>query len=203
MSIEQDSNTSSTPTSRGGYFSSHQPAARRNITLVAIALSAIITLTALLTRHGPEAASAATNPALTPQREKPEADPSQPRGDAEIALTDDIVSKFEYSPVDVQVPLAELKADPFRGVSSATKPVALPDDAAETRRREEERQAALQAVQSLQLQSISRDDSHRSCTINDVVYQEGQEVDGFVVEEIAMNAVVVRRGPYRFELRVR
>ena len=38
--------------------------------------------------------------------------------------------------------------------------------------------------------------------INNAMYQEGQDVEGFTIEQIAPQAVVVRNGLYRFELRM-
>jgi hypothetical protein len=38
--------------------------------------------------------------------------------------------------------------------------------------------------------------------INNALYTEGQTVEGFLVEKIAPNTVIVRNGQYRFELRM-
>jgi hypothetical protein len=174
---------------------------RRNLTLLMLALTMVTAVAAFFSKHGPQ--SAVASPVANASRESRPHDAAGNRTDQPADATSDIVTKLRFAPAEVQVPLADLKADPFGTGGGSGRPVQLPDDAVESQRREQERQAALEAVQSLQLQAILRDDSHRTCTINGVLYQEGQEVDGFTVEEIATTTVVVRKGVYRFELRVR
>ena len=65
-----------------------------------------------------------------------------------------------------------------------------------------ERQAALKAVQALQLQSIMFGETRRACMINNALCTEGQQVDDFVIEKITQGAVIVRSGTYRFELKM-
>src|SRR5262249_28826455 len=70
--------------------------------------------------------------------------------------TEKVVQQFKTYPSATQVPLADLSTNPFR-VHEETKPTA-PDpslsEAAEKKRREEERQAVRRAAEGLQLQSI-------------------------------------------------
>ena len=82
-----------------------------------------------------------------------------------------------------------------------SQPKTLSETAAK-RRREEERQAVLKAVGALNLQSVIHSGTRKSCMINNTLYTEGQQVDSFVVERISPDAVVVRNGVYRFELRM-
>jgi hypothetical protein len=121
--------------------------------------------------------------------------------DVALANTDMTVEELKSAPASVQVPLMELKVNPFRQGGSGASANDAPEDSAAHDLREQERQSALQAVQSLRLESITHRGPDRACTINNVRYQEGQEADGFLVEEIASNIVVVRKGAYRFELK--
>ena len=113
-----------------------------------------------------------------------------------------MTDEFRFRPGMTQVPVTDLKANPFRSQDGFARRRSrfppIPPNAAKTNRSGRPR---LRAVQSLQLQSILRGDSHRACLINNALYQEGQTVDGFVIEEIGLNTVVVRKGVYRFELK--
>ena len=60
----------------------------------------------------------------------------------------------------------------------------------------------LKAVQELQLQSVMHSDAMQACMIDNTLYREGQQVGGFTVEKINPNAVIVKNGAYRFELRM-
>jgi hypothetical protein len=113
-----------------------------------------------------------------------------------------MVADITFSPATVQVPLMELKGNPFRLLISPDKASQTQDESNADDLREQERQAALKAVQSLQLQSILRGTQKRSCIINNARYLEGQDAGGFLVEEITPNTVVVRKGVYRFELKL-
>ena len=68
------------------------------------------------------------------------------------------------------------------------------------KKREEQKLAALSAAQTLKLQSLMSRGSHRMVMINNTMYQEGDSVDGFVIEKISSTSVVVRQTPFRFEL---
>ena len=117
--------------------------------------------------------------------------------------TQKVVQQFLNYPSMTQVPLSDLRTNPFRvrGETSAGDKTAL-SEAAEKRRREEERLTALRAVQNLQLQSIMFGGSRRACMVNGAMYTEGQTIDGFAIETINQASVVVKSGPYRFELRL-
>jgi hypothetical protein len=49
---------------------------------------------------------------------------------------------------------------------------------------------------------VMHSDARKSCMINNSLYLEGQQVESFTIERISPNAVVVRNGSYRFELRM-
>jgi hypothetical protein len=115
--------------------------------------------------------------------------------------TEKVVQQFLTYPSMTQVPLSDLRMNPFR--QRALRPAdAVPNDAAEKRKREEERVAMLKSVQSLQLQSIMFSDSRKACMINDTMYREGETVDAFTVEKVMPTSVIVKGGVYRFELRM-
>jgi hypothetical protein len=111
--------------------------------------------------------------------------------------TQKYVQQF-LNPMIKQVPLAELHQNPFREKVGGPKN----DDAANARKREEERLAMLKAVQGLQLQSIMYGEQRRACMVNNTLYREGQQVDAFSVEKITATSVIVKNGAYRFELRM-
>jgi hypothetical protein len=115
--------------------------------------------------------------------------------------TEKVVQQFLTYPSMTQVPLSDLRTNPFR--LRPAKPENTPtSDAAERRKREEERVAMLKAVQGLQLQSIMYSETRKACMINDTMYREGQNVGDFTVEKVTQNTVVVKNGVYRFELRM-
>jgi hypothetical protein len=45
-------------------------------------------------------------------------------------------------------------------------------------------------------------DARKACMINNVVYLEGQQVDGFVIRTINPASVIVQQDRYRFELKM-
>jgi len=114
--------------------------------------------------------------------------------------TEEKVRWFRNYPGDNQKPLT---ANPFRmtPLADAGTPVA-PDNERDKRAREEERIAVLKAVNGLQLQSVMHSDARKSCMINNSLYLEGQQVEDFTIEKISPNAVIVRKGSYRFELKM-
>ena len=111
--------------------------------------------------------------------------------------TEKVVKEFLAYPSMAQVPLAELKTNPFR----SSKQIADDSQAGERRKRELEREAVLKAVQELQLQSIMSG-KKGAAVINNTLYTEGQQVGLFTIEKIANGTVIVRSGAYRFELKM-
>jgi hypothetical protein len=114
--------------------------------------------------------------------------------------TEAVVERFMNYPSKTQVPLSALKSNPFRMLPVV--PTADATEAAEKRRREQAREATVKAVQSLALQSVMVSDVRSACMINNTLYTEGQQVDIFVIEKIARNAVVVQANGFRFELKM-
>jgi hypothetical protein len=116
--------------------------------------------------------------------------------------TEKVVQQFLNYPSMKQVPLADLHTNPFRfRVENADTGKPNESEAAAKRRREEERQAVLKAVGDLNLQSVING-AHKSCMINNTLYTEGEQINGFIVEKINPGTVVVKNGVYRFELRM-
>jgi hypothetical protein len=116
--------------------------------------------------------------------------------------TQKVVQQFLNYPSLTQIPLSDLRTNPFR-----VKPEKLNNDgslseAAAKRKLEEERVAALTAVQRLVLQSIMFGGSRRACMVNGAMYTEGQTIEGFTIEKVNQTSVIVKQGPYRFELRM-
>lgn len=118
--------------------------------------------------------------------------------------TEKIVRQFLAYPSVTQVPLEELKTNPFRHQAAVDRGADASRQQldAERRRKEEERQRVLQAVQSLQLKSILHGGTRRACLVNNTLYVEGQTVEGFLIEKINPGSVVVKQDAYRFELRL-
>lgn len=119
-----------------------------------------------------------------------------------LALSDAAIEALKQDPAALQTPLTDLKGNPFCPTGALASETPEVDSAAARRRQEEQREEAMRAVQALRLTSIISGSLHRACLINNALYQEGQEADGFSIEEITPSAVVVRKGIYRFELRV-
>ncbi len=114
--------------------------------------------------------------------------------------TEKVVERFTNYPSMTQVPLADLKSNPFRMLPPT--PTADATEATERRRREQLRDVTVKAVQSLALQSVIVSDVRSACMINNTLFTEGQQVDIFVIEKIVKNAVIVQANGFRFELKM-
>ena len=155
----------------------------------------------LYTRQGPQSAHAAdTTGATTTINDFLAGDAGNVKMmNQTLRETEKVVQEFRSYPGKTQVPVDALKTNPFRLGTDASKPaVEDPDDSVMRRRREEERLAIVRAVEGLQLQSILHG-ARKACMINNTLYQEGQEVEGFLIEQIAPRSVVLRKGDYRFD----
>jgi hypothetical protein len=160
----------------------------------------------MMMRSGPSTAAAAAPETVAAQKTISQFLKS---GNQNVALmekmlrdTEKVVQQFLSYPSMTQIPLSDLRTNPFR--HNPEKPATVADsETAARKKREEERQAALQAVQGLELQSIMHSESRRACMINNALFQEGQTVEGFTVEKITAAAVIVKSGPFRFELRMK
>lgn len=113
-----------------------------------------------------------------------------------------VVEKFTTFSSAKQVPLDGLIKNPFHFETDRPKENVNLEEIARKKKLEEQRQAAIQAAQALQLQSIVVSDTRRGCMINGAFYAEGQTVGDFKVEKINATTVIVREGQFRFQLRM-
>jgi hypothetical protein len=118
--------------------------------------------------------------------------------------TEKIVQQFVKYPSRTQIPLSDLRTNPFRqheevAAKAGTGPTS---EEVEKARREKMRGEALKAVQELQLQSIMFSDNRKACMINNSLYREGQQVGDFTIEKISPQSVVVEMNKLRFELKM-
>ena len=197
----QTSDESASSEAGGGARSTN----RRPANWLFLALAVALVAGVAFFKHGPQSASASlpgTAGGASPVDESFGAELAGIKNvDRALGSADTMINDFKFAPARVQVPLTGLNVNPFKSTGANASPIDLQDDPATQDLREQERQSAVQAVQSLKLQSITHGTNKRICMINSVRYQEGQEAGGFVVEEIASNMVVVRKGAYRFELK--
>jgi len=154
---------------------------------------------------GPQGAAAATGTA------------GAPGGDAQAAIakflsdgprnmqamhdllrnTEKVVQQFDAFPSAAQVPLSDLKTNPFR--FEAEKPKAERRENLE----EQERKRVLAAVQQLKLQSVMHGGARPVCMISDKDYAEGATIGILTIERINRSSVVVRGGQWRYELKIK
>jgi hypothetical protein len=121
--------------------------------------------------------------------------------DMETALqtTQKQVQVFENYPSAKQVPIGDLKTNPFAYHSDD-------QSLAEAARKKAELQGEIEkAEQALKLQSImysSRPNGHSECMINYALSSVGGHVGDFTIEKINPNSVVLSQGSLRFELKI-
>jgi hypothetical protein len=117
-----------------------------------------------------------------------------------LAQWEQLNNQLQASPASTQVALGALRTNPFR--APTVTPVSGSEPSVDTsKEREQERRTAIDAFQRLRLSAIKQEGQRRSCVINNTLLQEGQSIQGFVIEQIDAGAVTVRRGAYRFEMR--
>ncbi len=114
------------------------------------------------------------------------------------------VEQFKASPGKKQVPLDDLRTNPFRVAGDADdKPDEDLDAATAKRRAEAARAAALKAAQQLKLSFVMSGGKQKSCMINNAVYREGEAIGEFTVELINPDSVIVRTGDQKFKIPIR
>jgi hypothetical protein len=120
--------------------------------------------------------------------------------------TEKFVNQFLNYASMPQVKVEDLKTNPFalRQKEQGPTPAELAAQAAKKAAEDKEREKMeiAKAAGALRLQSILRGAAVRTCMIGNVAYGEGQEVEGFVIDRIEQDRVVVSRGGYRFEVRM-
>jgi hypothetical protein len=110
--------------------------------------------------------------------------------------TEKIVQQFNNDQSSKQVPLGSLQTNPFRVSTGEGE-----EDPTAKRKLAEQRQAVLKDFQSLQLQSIMHG-KVSTCMINNTLYKEGQQVNGFTIDKIDKDVVSVRQGAWKFDLKM-
>ncbi len=113
-----------------------------------------------------------------------------------LKSTEKVVKEFLAYPSMAQVPLNDLKTNPFRASQTGAD-----GGSSDKRKRDEERQTVLKAVQGLHLQSIVSG-TKKACMINNTLYTEGAQINQFTVEKISAGTVIVKSGTFRFELKM-
>lgn len=126
--------------------------------------------------------------------------------EAALRDTQKVVDQFRDYPSMDQVPLSDLKTNPFR-LREPTPEAQTPDNSADIaaalkRKHDQERAAALDAVSGLRLESILSAGTRKACTIDGTVCHEGQVVEGFLVDRIDPQDVILRQGKFRFEVQL-
>jgi len=119
-----------------------------------------------------------------------------------LGHTDNIVKEFRSYPSRPQVPLSGLSTNPFRQAGVKVSVVDTESEGAAKRRREQERADVLNAAETLQLQSVLHG-PRSACLINNTLVVQGEQVEGFTIEQIGIDSVIVRKGTYRFELKMK
>jgi hypothetical protein len=114
--------------------------------------------------------------------------------------TESLVHQVQKYPSASQVSLSQLTTNPF--LYAQAQHVADVDEVAEKQRKEQLRVAALQAVQVLHLQSVVSNATRSACMIDGAFYTQGQTVEGFLIERIDTNSVILRQGDSRFQIRM-
>lgn len=114
--------------------------------------------------------------------------------------TEKVVQQFRNYPGRTQIPLADLRTNPFRELEPKSddtpKPVVKSDE------EELHHKRVTLAVADLRLQSIIKG-RRPACMINNVFYRQGDRIgDLLTIEEITSHAVIVRGEKWRYELKI-
>jgi hypothetical protein len=111
--------------------------------------------------------------------------------------TEKAVQQFQQQPAKTQVPIDQLKTNPFRTEAAANKSEEA-EKAAEKKRKEE----LLAEVGTLKVQTIMSGGKRKAAMINGVLRTEGESLQGFEIEKIGPDSVIVKRGGSRFALKM-
>jgi hypothetical protein len=120
-----------------------------------------------------------------------------------LANTEKAVEQFKASPGKVQVPVDDLRTNPFSIADVDGKSTAPEDvDALTAKRRQEAARAAtLKAAGALRL-NFTMSGKQKSCMIDNKVYREGETVGEFTIDAINPDSVILRKDNQRFKLPV-
>ena len=178
-----------------------KPGNRNAFVLGGLAVVGVATVWFMFFRHGPASASAADSPQTNSEVKQFLDSGNINLMKQTLKNTEKIVQQFRAYPGKTQVPLADLRGNPFRELPSKPQdhgPLNPRDDEKEQR----EHAAVVKAVSGLHLQSVIRGGRHKACMINNTMYQEGQQIGPFTIAEISPQTVVLEAGKYRFELKM-
>jgi len=113
--------------------------------------------------------------------------------------TESLVRQVQKDSTATQVSLSQLTTNPFQ--YARRKLTTDIDEIADRQKKEQQRLSALQAVQGLHLQSVVSNSTRRACMIDGSFFTEGQTAEGFLVERIDNNSIILRQGDSRFQIR--
>ncbi|HEY1686298.1 MAG TPA: hypothetical protein VGG19_16140 [Tepidisphaeraceae bacterium] len=165
-----------------------------------------IVLCAIHMRSGPATASAAATTATPAAKSNQTISQFLSSGasdirnmQASLANTEKQVQVFQNYPSVHQVPLGNLKTNPFayKGDDKSTSEAAA--------KRAAEIAALDKSASGLKLQSImfsSRPGGHNACMINNSLCSVGAQVNEFTIIKISPYSVVVVQGDYQHELKI-
>ena len=109
--------------------------------------------------------------------------------------TEKAVQQFQQQPAKTQVPLDQLKTNPFRAETGEVS------DAVGKAQEKRKKEDLLKEVQTLRVQSIMSG-NRKAAMINNALLTEGESVQGFEIEKITADAVIVRKDGSRFALKM-
>ncbi|MGH7180048.1 MAG: general secretion pathway protein GspB [Tepidisphaeraceae bacterium] len=192
------------PAEGADYLPSSTPArsvSRGTLLMSLIVVAAAVAVWFMHKRSGPKAAVGAV--ATETAQAKKTINSFLDNGGANIKLmeamlrnTEKIVQQFLKYPSMTQIPLSDLRTNPFRARSLKSE-AANTDD-----KRDADKLAVRKSVESLRLQSVMYGEQRKACMINNMLYREGQQVESFTIEKITPTGVIVKNGSYRFELKM-
>jgi hypothetical protein len=184
------------------------PIARGTLALLGLAAAGVGGLYFMYLRGGPQRADASTAAQVRAADQTnhgflKNSAQGRPMMEQLLHNTQQVVQRFLSYPSATQIPLKDLKANPFRRA-----PAPLETQQRQISRLEEQRQreaaraALLKSAQSLKLQSVFLGTNVRTCVINNTLCREGQQVGEFTVETITSGGVILKSGQERFELKM-
>lgn len=114
--------------------------------------------------------------------------------------TQKVVRRFMNYPLASQVPLRDLKSNPFERPAVAATPQQDVSRVQQQQEQEARRSALIKSAQAMKLQSIIHSEHMQACMIDNNLYKQGQKIGDFTVASIQPNAVILQCDAYRFEL---
>jgi hypothetical protein len=112
--------------------------------------------------------------------------------------TEKVVGQFGNTASAHQIPLSDLRGNPFESTEESQAAITV-SDATAKQQAEEQQKAADAIVKGLKLESIFTG-AHGICMINGKTYSQGQGTDKFTVDKILPQGVWLRIGSISVEL---